>query len=308
MNTRDAVADYPYAIAGRLSTAGAARTALGATALLGLMLVGACTSTQSQIEPGAATLPRPQVVIVDTFAASPDEVKLDEGLSAEIEQAIKEKWGTSRTEQELQAGRQVTDAIADQLVVEIRDMGLSAERGSAVPPGTQNAVLIKGQLVSIDEGNRTKRVLIGLGAGRSDVRTQVQVYEFTPAGSRLIDTIEVDAKSGLALGMAETMGVGALTGHLLVSTMAGGGLHVADEPIGANLCDEFPKARTTGNRSKVVHQRRADTLSLVLVNDSESQLSLPRLDDDVTPAVDDHWPLLFFHHCDQGYVINKVNV
>jgi hypothetical protein len=242
MNTRDAVAGYPYAIAGRLSTAGAARAVLGATALLGLMLVSACTSMQNQAEPGAAMLPRPQVVIVDTFAASPDEVKLDEGLSTEIEQAIKEKRGTSRTEQELQAGRQVTDAIADKLVVEIRDMGLRAERGSALPAGTQNAVLIKGQLVSIDEGNRTERVLIGLGAGRSDVRAQVQVYDMTSAGSRLIDTIEVDAKSGLAPGMAETMGVGGLTGHLLVSTVVGGGLHVADEAIGANVVADADRA------------------------------------------------------------------
>jgi hypothetical protein len=47
---------------------------------------------------------------------------------------------------------------------------------------------------------------------------------------------------------------------------------------------------------------------LVLVNDSESHLSLPRLDDDVTPATDNHWPLPFFHYCDQGYMINKVDV
>ena len=54
-------------------------------------------------------------------------------------------------------------------------MGLTAERGSTVPAGTQNALLIKGQLVSIDEGNRTVRLIIGLGAGRSDVRAHVQV-------------------------------------------------------------------------------------------------------------------------------------
>ena len=76
-------------------------------------------------------------------------------------------------------------------------MGLQAERGSAVPAGVQNALLIKGQLVSIDEGNRTERVIIGLGAGRSDVRAQVQVYQVTSAGNQLIDTIEVDGKSGL---------------------------------------------------------------------------------------------------------------
>ena len=202
---------------------------------MGLAVLAACTSAESQVETGAATLPQPQVVIVDSFAASADEVTMDEGLSAEVVEAIKAHRGDSRTEQEVQASRQVANAIADKLVVEIRDMGLNAQRGSTVPAGMHNAVLIKGQLVSIDEGNRTERVIIGLGAGRSDVRAQVQVYELTAAGRQLIDTIEVDAKSGLAPGMAESMGVGGLTGHLLVSTVVGGGLPAARiaAPLGA---------------------------------------------------------------------------
>jgi Domain of unknown function (DUF4410) len=211
-------------------------------AFMGLAILAACTSAESQMETASRTLPRPQVVIVDTFATSPDEVTLDQGLSTDVEEAIKADRGTSRTQQESQAGRQVADAIADKLVVEIRDMGLQAERGSALPAGARNAALIKGQLVSIDEGNRTERVIIGLGAGRSDVRAQVQVYELTAAGRELIDTIEVDAKSGLAPGMAETMGVGGLTGHLLVSTVVGGGLHVADEAIGANVVADADRA------------------------------------------------------------------
>jgi hypothetical protein len=187
-------------------------------------------------------LPRPQVVVVDTFAVSPDEVKLDEGLSTEIEQALRERRGTSRNQQEIQAGRQVADAIADKLVVEIRDMGLQAERGSALPAGTQNAILIKGQLVSIDEGNEAERVAIGLGAGRSDVESHVQVYQVTPAGNQLIDHIEVDAKSGLTPGMAETMGAGALTGHLLVSAAVSGGAHVVSESLGANVIADGDRA------------------------------------------------------------------
>ena len=212
------------------------------TALAGLALLAACTSTEGQMETAGEMLPAPQVVIVDTFAASPEEVKLDEGLSTEVEQAMREHRGTSRTDQELQAGRQVADAIADKLVVEIRDMGLQAERGVAVPAGTQDAVLITGQLISIDEGNRTERVVIGLGAGRSDVRAHAQVYEVTAAGRQLIDTIEIDAKSGLTPGMAETMGVGGLTGHLLVSTVVGGGLHVASESIGADVVADADRA------------------------------------------------------------------
>jgi len=211
-------------------------------AFTGLALLAACTSTQSEVETGRAMLPRPQVVIVGAFAASPAEVTLDEGLSTEIEQAIRAGRGTSRTDQELQAGRQVADAIADKLVVEIQDMGLNAQRGSAAPAGTQNVLLIKGQLVSIDEGNRTERVVIGLGAGRSDVRAHVQVYEVTSAGRRLIDQIEVDGKSGLTPGMAESMGVGGLTGHLVVATAVSGGVHVISESMGADVVADADRA------------------------------------------------------------------
>jgi Domain of unknown function (DUF4410) len=215
--------------------AGPARAMTRFVTLAGLAALAACTSAQSTTETAGEMMPRPQVVIVDTFAASPDEVQLDRGLSTEVEQSIRARSGSSRTEQELEAGRKVAAAIADKLVVEIRDMGLHAERGSAVPAGTPNALLIKGQLVAIDEGNRTERLIIGLGAGRSDVRAHVQVYEVTATGRRLIDTIEIDAKSGLTPGMAETVGAGGLAGHLVAATLVSGGVHVADEALGANV-------------------------------------------------------------------------
>jgi Domain of unknown function (DUF4410) len=240
MDIRRTATGEPRGLAGRPTHS--ARFIANAVVFAGLAFVAACTSSQSQMETAGEMMPRPQVVVVDTFAVSPDEVTLGEGLSTEIEEAIKARRGTSRTQQELQAGHQVANAIADKLVVEIQDMGLNAQRGSAVPAGTQNALLIKGQLVSIDEGNRTERLIIGLGAGRSDVRTQVQVYEVTPTGSRLVDTIEVDAKSGLTPGMAETMGVGGLTGHLVVATVVSGGVHVADEAVGANVVADADRA------------------------------------------------------------------
>jgi hypothetical protein len=240
--TNRAASRQPRCSAGERLLSGALKLIPQGVALAALAALAACTSAQGQMETADRTLPRPQVVVVDTFAVSPDEVKLDEGLSTEIEQAVRERRGTSRNQQEVQAGRQVADAIADKLVVEVQDMGLRAERGSAVPAGTQNALLVKGQLVSVDEGNRTERVIIGLGAGRSDVRSQVQVYEVTPTGSRLIDTIEVDAKSGLTPGMAETMGVGGLAGHLVLATVVGGGVHVASEARGADVVADADRA------------------------------------------------------------------
>ena len=241
MNSRDPMAGNPYAMGGRPSTAGAVRSVLGAIALLGLTLASACTSTESQVETGGQMLPRPAVVVVDTFAVSPSEVSLNEGLTGEVKSIVSGR-STPRSQLELQVGHQVADAIANNLVTEIRDMGLQAQRGRGLPAGVQNAVLVSGQLVSIDQGNEAERVAIGFGAGRSDVRAQVQVLELTPTSTKLIDTIEVDAKSGLTPGMAETMGAGALAGHLLVSAVVSGGVQVATETMSDTVVADADRA------------------------------------------------------------------
>ena len=210
---------------------------LGAVALL-----AACTSSSSQIDVAGGHLPRPQIVVVQDFAVAPGEVQLDPGLSGTIDETLGANNGPPRTTQELAVGRQVASAMADKLVVEIRDLGLPAERGIGLPPGVPAGLVISGQFVAVDQGNRTERVTLGLGAGRSDVRVRAQVFEVTPQGRRLADEIEVDAKSGLQPGMAETMGVGALAGHFVASTLVSGGLQVADESLGTSVVADADRA------------------------------------------------------------------
>ena len=62
-----------------------------------------------------------------------------------------------------------------------------------------------------------------------------------------------------------------------------------------------------GNRGEMA-QGRADTPPLVPVDHGESHLGLAGLHDDVTPAGDDHRPPIFFQHCDQGDVVDEVDV
>ncbi len=200
-----------------------------------------CTQGSSQIDT-AAMLPRPQVIVVQDFAVSPGEVQLDPGLSDTIREMVDSHSGPAPGTQTYKVGRQVANALADKLVAEIRDLGFSAQRGNALPPGYTTGLLVTGQFVSIDQGNRAERVAIGLGAGRSDVRVRAQVFEVGPSGSKLADQIEVDAKSGLQPGMAETMGVGALTGHLVTATLVSGGLQVADESLGASVVADADRA------------------------------------------------------------------
>ena len=74
------------------------------------------------------------------------------------------------------------------------------------------------------------------------MRVRAQVFDVTPRGRTLADEIEVDAKSGLQPGMAETMGVGALAGHFVTSTLVSGRLQVADESLGASVVADADRA------------------------------------------------------------------
>ena len=211
------------------------------TAAAALVLLAGCTQSSSQLDTAAA-LPRPQVIVVEDFAVAPGEVQLDPGLSGTIDETLRGNTLPPRTPEEREIGRKVANALAEKLVVEIRDLGFPAQRGAGLPPGYATGLAITGQFVAVDQGNRAERVAIGLGAGRSDVRIRAQVFEVGPSGRSLADQIEVDAKSGLQPGMAETMGAGALAGHLVASTLVSGGLQAADESLGASVVADSDRA------------------------------------------------------------------
>ena len=179
--------------------------------------LAACAPTKLSITPEQGSLeqlPAPASVLVYTFAVSPDEVQLTKGIEPEIAQAMS---GTPRTEQEIQLGHAVAQTIADEIVSRVQQMGLAATRADGSPPAYGNNALVQGQLVSIDEGNQTERVVIGLGFGRSNVAANVQVSSSNAGTVTPIESMMVNAESGDMPGAAETMGVGGITGHLALS-------------------------------------------------------------------------------------------
>ncbi len=209
----------------------------GLLTLFLLALAAGCapTNVQQQQQMTVSQLPKPDSILVYDFAVSPDEVRLDTGLSAELMQKYQEYKGASRTAEEIKVGHKVADALAEELVNKIRNYGLPAERAFGHPHAKGKVLMVKGQLLSIDEGNRTERVAIGLGAGRTSVQANVQLYELTPKGMQEVDTLRGTAKSGVKPGMAEMMGIGGIAGHLLASTVVSGVLSGASEMTSATV-------------------------------------------------------------------------
>jgi hypothetical protein len=206
-------------------------------ALLALVVaaaaLGCATTDVSPTMQYSGALPRPDRILIFPFATSPEEVQLDWSPTA---MATWKVQGISKDAERQKVAQAVSQALAKRLVEKVRGLGLPAELASEEVPAPAGAALaITGIFLAIDEGNRAERTVIGLGAGRSDVRTSVTVAELMPEGRRIVDQFDVDAKSGRKPGAAETMGMGAAAGTLAVSAAVTAAGTVASEAFGADV-------------------------------------------------------------------------
>jgi Domain of unknown function (DUF4410) len=204
---------------------------VAALAALGLSLGCAPTNVETTYSQSIA-MPRPNQVLVYDFAVAPDEVHLDRGVVGKAELAISHK---TPTELERVVGHQVAKKLALELAKRINAMGIPAQRAWGMPSHWGNVVVVEGQILSINEGNEAERVAIGLSAGKSDVRAIAQLFAAMPTGLTLLEQFDSDVASGYMPGMAETMGAGAIGGHLAVAAAAGVVTHGVGEEFSASV-------------------------------------------------------------------------
>jgi hypothetical protein len=120
--------------------------------------------------------------------------------------------------------------VSNEIVRQLQSIGLPAARADGPAPAGRNALIVQGEFRTIDEGKRRRRVLIGLGAGKSEVGASVQILYKPADGSPIpLQSFSADADSGHMPGVAETAGVGAAAGHLATSAAAGAALHGVSE-------------------------------------------------------------------------------
>jgi len=221
----------------------ATRMKVGAAVLLLAAAGAGCATTQATTTTQyRGAVPRPSQILVYRFATSPGEIQLDRSPTAVAQWKLQ---GVSASQERRKVAQAVASALADKLVAKILAMGLQAQLGEG-PPNLENGpvVVIDGQFLAIDEGSRALRLTIGLGAGRSTVRTAVQVLELFPEGRRVLEQFEIDAKSGRKPGAAETLGAGAAAGTLATAAAVTAATAVGSEAFGANVDDDAERTAT----------------------------------------------------------------
>jgi hypothetical protein len=172
-------------------------------------------------------LPPPAHVVITDFAITPDQVHLDTGIGAQLR---REASGEQAAAAVTEAAQETQAALTDTLVKKLSAYGLPAERRSAITVPPPGSLLVQGQIVSVNQGNRTRRTLIGLGAGKSSVTANAQLYYLgDPSAPQFLQSFAGSADSGRMPGAAETMGAGAAAQRVATSTAVSAAAHAGDE-------------------------------------------------------------------------------
>jgi hypothetical protein len=228
------------------------------TAIVRVLMMGltatAMGCASAGVTPNAGTadqsmLPQPGVVMVFDFAVRADDVMVDT-LGAEFMSE-----GEILTEEE-QTARETARSFSQSLVEQLRNEGINAQHANDgdVPP--LHAILIKGQFMTIDKGSRLKRMVIGFGAGSSELRARVQVYQATQHGLRRIVEAEAEATGSKTPGMAVPVAGGAAMGRAATSAVISGGMNIARETSGAMNPDAERMAKKIAERAKAFYVRQ----------------------------------------------------
>ncbi len=204
-------------------------------AVAGLLATG-CASTGTKAErryiKAGEKLPKPGRIIVYDFAVSPGDLHADSEFAGSFSPRE-----TALSPKEKRLGRALAARISEKLVQEILALGMPAERSGSGRPASLNDILIRGEFLSINEGSRVARMVIGFGAGASKLQTVAQAYQVGEDGLRRLGELEVEAKGGKMPGMIVPVGAGAIAGRAAVSAAVSGAMNVASETIGGESID-----------------------------------------------------------------------
>jgi hypothetical protein len=149
---------------------------LGLPLTAALALVG-CNTVDSAADSTIAeqSMARPAAIVVQPFAISPD-------ASAPT--------GSTSGDDAAQAASRFSESLAANLTAALRAMGLPAIGADAPLPPGGSVMTLEGTFVSVPGGDSAEPAIVSLANSWPDVVVDVEVYDTSDAGDRLLEDME----------------------------------------------------------------------------------------------------------------------
>ncbi|WP_322009350.1 DUF4410 domain-containing protein [Paraburkholderia sp. J12] len=175
--------------------------------VLWLSACGSVAVTSSTLSSGVQNNARPEKVYVADFELEGDAIQ-SEGPDSDIDRRALLARVFPDSPFMIHVTRQdradhLASLMGSSIADDLKKDGLHVERLAPGAPRPSTGWLVRGQFLSVDEGDRMKRALIGFGAGHTNLKVRMYVSNLadSPAAQPMLD-ITMDARSGKVPGAA----------------------------------------------------------------------------------------------------------
>jgi hypothetical protein len=147
-------------------------------------------------------------IVVYDFAVPSDVVAMDESMAARLRRRHLALLGINSDSSPEAVAQQVQKSFSKTLVKDLQKAAVQVERAAGADTVPANTLLVRGEFTTVNEGNKSKRVMIGFGRGASDVQAHVTLSLTTKTQPIVLSEFNLKSASGKKPGAAVSMGVG----------------------------------------------------------------------------------------------------
>ena len=168
---------------------------------------------------GSELLPKPEMVVINDFVVPAEAVTTDESVAAQLHRKMMLRRGSDEDSAPEILTQLVQAGFAQALASELKKVNVQSQRaydGGGAFIGSR--LIVDGEFLAINEGDKSKRIMIGFGRGASDIRAHVIVSSLSKDQRTVVLEFNLRSDSGKKPGAVATMGAGSLA----VGAAAGG--------------------------------------------------------------------------------------
>jgi hypothetical protein len=135
----------------------------------------------------ATLVANPRPVVVRDFAFDVAQLHTDQGLVSDREGPAKRVLGGIRPQESpAQKAARLAKLLSETIAKELADLKIPATREPLGAPLPADGLVVGGEFLQVDEGNRLKRAVVGFGAGATEALVQVEVYDLAQSREKPI--------------------------------------------------------------------------------------------------------------------------
>jgi Domain of unknown function (DUF4410) len=128
-------------------------------------------------QPNARSTPKGPVYVRDFFFDA-QNLKSDQGLLGRKEgPAARLLQNLKRSEDPAAKAQQLVTLLSNTIVAGLNNAGIFSSRLEPDAFTPTAGLLVGGEFLEVDEGNRMRRAMVGFGAGSEEIKVQVEVYD-----------------------------------------------------------------------------------------------------------------------------------